>query len=165
MKLAPWKNKRQELAPTGADAQPLMRLRDEMDHLFDRFMRQPLAGFFGTDEWPGDSLGWDPKLDLTENPKQITLRIELPGVKPDQVEIEASGRLLTIRGEKHEEKEEKTGAIQHRECSYGSFFRSIELPANVNSDKINARFKDGVLTVTADKIADEKSHKIAVRNG
>lgn len=165
MKLAPWKNKRQELAPTGAEAQPLMRLRDEMDHLFDRFMRQPLAGLFGTDDGPGDSITWDPKLDLTESPKQVTLRIELPGVKPEQVEIEASGRLLTIRGEKHEEREEKIGALQHRECSYGSFSRLIELPASVNPDRINARFKDGVLTVTAEKVADEKAHKIAVRNG
>ena len=164
MKLVPWRNNKAEFVHTSEQDHPLARLRDEMDHLFDRFVRTPFAGVFGPDHWGATEFGWDPKLDLAETDKQITLRVELPGVKPEQVSVETSDRLLTIRGEKTEEKEEKSGTFQHRECNYGSFIRTIELPASVNAEKINAKFKDGVLTVTADKLPNARKRKIAVRN-
>lgn len=161
MQLARWRNKRNE--PAGREeAAPLARFRTEMDRVFDRMFHDPFGALA---QWPrGDDLQFLPQLDLTEDERHVTLRIELPGVKPEDVAVEASGRMLTVRGEKKHESHERSGGCVHRECSYGMFSRTIELPASVNADKLTAEFREGVLTVRAEKTADARTRKVKVRN-
>jgi HSP20 family protein len=90
--------------------------------------------------------------------------MELPGVRPEDVDIRITGGVLTIRGEKREEKEEKNKNLHFTERSFGSFQRSVQLPSTVDPDKVEATFKNGVLTVTVAKHADAKPKRIKVRN-
>ena len=138
---------------------PLARLRDEMDDLFGRFF-----GDWG--DWPaltaprGD---WLPAVDVAEQENAIVVKAELPGLKPDDVEITVQGNTLTITGQKKEETEEKKDNYYHVERRYGSFRRDIPLPGGVDADKVEATCKDGVLTVTVPKTEEAKPKKVQVK--
>ncbi|HYF14839.1 MAG TPA: Hsp20/alpha crystallin family protein [Phycisphaerales bacterium] len=100
-----------------------------------------------------DSLGQWPRLDVTENDRKITVRAELPGVDEKDVEVTLAGDLLTIRGEKRTEREDAGDGYRRHECSYGSFSRTVALPAQADPEKAEAKFRRGVLTVTLRKMA------------
>lgn len=157
MKLIPWKSKNEQtvLSPAGS----LLRMRQEMDDWLNRLWQDPWS------PWPentGLSLA-APRMDMTETDEELALSFELPGVNADDVNISVSGNVLTLRGEKGEAKEEKHGEYTYRERIFGSFSRSVQLPTSVNADKVDATFKDGVLTVKLAKRAEAKPRKIAVR--
>lgn len=140
-----------------AERDPFAVLRREMDTLFD--------GFFSELGEPARGVqSFNPRVDVTENGKEVRITAELPGVEEKDVEVSLSGDAITIKGEKREEKEEK-GEEQYRlERSYGAFRRSFPLPCEVDADKATASFKKGVLTVTLPKTAEAaKSKKIAVK--
>jgi HSP20 family protein len=128
----------------------------EMDRLFDRFL-EPV--------WPEmPALGeWEPKLDVTENKDAITVKAELPGVEQKDISISIQEGVLTIKGEKQAEKEEKDKRHHRIERSYGAFYRSVALPAAVDSSKAAATFKDGVVTITLPKAAEAKGTMIPVK--
>jgi HSP20 family protein len=132
--------RRPEIIPPGGH--PLAAWRQEMDSLFDRFFA-PI----------GRGSGFNPALDLTENDKEVRLRAELPGVEEKDVDIRLDGDVLTIRGEKREERTEEGEQRRLIERSYGSFERSLRLPFVPEDDGVTADFKNGVLTVTARKPA------------
>lgn len=139
-----------------AERDPFAVLRSEMDTLFD--------GFFSEFGEPARALkSFNPRVDVTENDKEVRITAELPGVEEKDVEVSLTGDAITIKGEKREEKEEK-GQEQYRlERSYGAFRRSFSLPSEVDADKTTASFKKGVLTVTLPKTAQAaKSKTIAV---
>lgn len=141
---------------TLAERDPFVVLRREIDSLFD--------GFF-TDGVPSRALkAFDPRVDVTENDKEVRITAELPGVEEKDVEVSLTGDAITIKGEKREEKEEK-GEEQYRlERSYGAFRRSFSLPCEVDADKAVASFKKGVLMVNLPKTAQAaKSKKITVK--
>lgn len=130
------------------------RRRDERVDLFrgmDELMRRmwsdlPFGGIEGE-----FGLDWSPKVDLSETEKEIAVKAELPGLKREDIDIYLEERNLVIRGEKKSETEE-TGRHFHRvERRYGSFYRTLPLPAAVEQDKIEATFKDGILTVVLPK--------------
>lgn len=157
MKLIPWKNKSEQtaLSPAGS----LLRMRQEMDDWLSRLWQDPWS------PWPettGISLA-TPRMDMAETDEELSLSFELPGVTADDVNISVSGNILTLRGEKGETKEEKRSESTYRERSFGSFSRSIQLPTSVNAEKVDATFKDGVLTVKLAKRPEAKPRKIAVR--
>lgn len=160
MKLIPWKNKRNDIVERGTSAAPFAQLRTEMDRLFDRFFDDLDLAPFGNMTVGG---AWMPELDLVEDDKQITLRAELPGVDPKDVEIQVSGDMLTLSGEKQERQEKKSGAYVHTERRYGSFRRSIRLPATVDAERIAAEHVNGVLTVTMPKTAAAQARRIPVK--
>ena len=130
---------------------PLDRLRDEMDALFDDFYR----GFTLDPFVPNHSTAFSPSIDLAESDKEIKVIAELPGMDENDIEVNLNKDSLTIRGEKKEETEDKGKDYFHVERSYGSFSRTIPLPAEILSDKAEAHFKKGVLTVKVPK--SEKS--------
>jgi HSP20 family protein len=152
--LLPWRRGR-ELA----ERDPFAAFRREMDSLFDSF-------FSGAGEAPRGFDRFTPRVDVKESDKEIRLIAELPGMDEKDVEISLSADVLTIRGEKKEEKEEKGEETYRMERTYGAFHRSFALPAEVDSNQASASFKNGVLTITLPKTAQAtKTKKIAVQAG
>jgi HSP20 family protein len=104
-----------------------------------------------------------PAIDVSEDDGNYVVSVELPGVKKDDVTVECQDGVLTIRGEKKSEREEKKEKGRYLERSYGSFSRSFTLPSNADPDRIQASFKDGVLTVTIAKTEETKPKVISIK--
>ncbi|UCF43423.1 MAG: Hsp20/alpha crystallin family protein [Planctomycetota bacterium] len=146
MALIPWeKRHRGELA----------RLHDEMDDLF--------RGFFGGWETPLAGHRFCPAVDVTENENDIVVKAELPGCKADDIDISVHGNTLTISGQKKAEQEKKEKGYYHLERSYGSFRRDLSLPTDVDTTKVDAACKEGVLTITLPKAERAKTVKVKVK--
>lgn len=103
----------------------------------------------------GGEMEWCPRLDVTETEKSVEVKAELPGMERKDIDITLDRGLLVIKGEKREEKEKKERYYHLVERRHGSFCRTIRLPAEVKEEKIEATFKDGVLTVTLPKVEAE----------
>ena len=106
---------------------------------------------------------WIPAMDVTENDDRYALTVELPGTKKEDVTVEFHENVLTIRGEKRNEREEEKEQRRYVERTYGSFSRSFTLPANAAGDRVRASFKDGVLTIEIPKREEAKPTVIAVK--
>ena len=111
----------------------------------------------------GSRSGWTPSCDIFEDGEAVTLRFELAGVEPKDVDIRYENGVITLRGERKLEKEEKRDNYHRMEMSYGSFTRSFSLPAVVDAEKIKAESKHGVLTVTLPKKAEAKPRPISIK--
>lgn len=136
-----------------APRDPFALLRRAMSEWFDEGRESGLGGF-------------SPRVDLKENGKEIVVTAELPGVEEKDVDISLSGDILTIKGEKKHESEDKRDEFYRLERSYGSFRRSFSLPAPVDAEKAQASFTQGVLTVTLPKsTAAAAARKITVNAG
>jgi len=130
----------------------LSRMQDEVGRLFDdRLFRQ------------GESLGWTPAVDIFEDEEGLSLRFDLAGVEPKDVEIRFENGVLTIKGERKLEKEEKKENYHRVELAYGAFNRSFSLPGTVDAEKIRAESKNGVLSVHLPKKAEAKPKSIQVK--
>ncbi len=153
------------LIPIGRDrgvaapANPFMSLQREIDRLFDDFTR----GFPSFPTFGNGKSELMPSMDVTETDKAIEITAELPGLEEKDVQVNVADNLLTIRGEKKAEKEEKDKNYRLVERSYGSFERTFELPDGVNVDAIQAGIAKGVLKVTVPKPAPAQSKKIDVK--
>ena len=162
MNLIPWRRKqepnRHEIEPESS----LARLRGEIDTLLGRFFGDPW-GFAGFGS-PWTQLAAAPRTDLADTDKDVTVTMELPGVDPQDVEIHINGDLLTVRGEKKAEREEKKKDYHYVERQFGSFCRTVQVPSTADPDKVDAAYKDGVLTITIAKHPDAKPKRITVRN-
>jgi HSP20 family protein len=106
---------------------------------------------------------WAPRVDVLEQKESFQIKAELPGVNKSDVKITVHDSVLTIRGEKKQEKEEKDANSHRVERSFGIFERSFSLPTTIKSDKIDASFRDGVLTITLPKVEEAKPKEIEVR--
>lgn len=129
----------------------------------ERQMSRLLSDFFG--EYPTakmPEMNWMPLLDVAETEDEVIVKAEIPGVEPGEVDITLQGDTLVLKGEKKEEREEKKKNFHHVERRYGSFYRSIGLPAMVQADKVKAESKDGTLTITLPKKEEEKAKSIKV---
>lgn len=136
---------------------PFLSLQREIDRLFDDFSRGfPTLG-------GSDVAKLMPSMDVTETDKEIEISTELPGLEEKDVQINVADNLLTIRGEKKAEKEEKDKNYRLVERSYGSFERTLELPDGVDADAIKATIAKGVLKVTVPKPAPAQAKKIEVK--
>jgi HSP20 family protein len=159
--------KKAPAAPTPAVWAPLEALHGEINRLFETFgggsWRLPFGRrAFELDlSWPGGmSWGVAPAVDVSEKDKQYDITAELPGLTEKDIEVKTSNGVLTIKGEKKEEKEEREKNYYLSERRYGSFVRSFRLPEGVDADKIEATFAKGVLTVVLPKSAEaQKSEK------
>ena len=165
--MVPWKNRRRNVGiRPSEESYPLSTLQRRMNRMFDDFFGDfsdfslsPLRTLTrGTD-------GFMPRMDIAETDKDITLTAELAGMDEKDVEITVHDDVLTITGEKKTEHEQKEGERFLTERSYGSFSRSIALPAEVDQDKIDAAFKKGVLTVKLPKapVEETKAKKIDIK--
>jgi HSP20 family protein len=133
------------------------RLRREMDRLWEDFFG-PRG--WGLRPWEGE---WAPVVDVSETGDQIVVKAEIPGIDPKEINITLTGDVLTLKGEKKSEREETKENYHLVERSYGSFSRSLTLPAAVNADKIDAKYEKGVLTVTCPKKEKVKPKAIEVK--
>jgi len=122
------------------------------DGFFDEFALPEMA----------DEKQWLPTVDISETDDQVIIRAEVPGLDKKDISITLSEGLLTIQGEKKQEKEEEKENYRFVERRYGSFSRSLRVPEGVDADKIEASYKDGVLKVAIPKSESEKSRKIEI---
>lgn len=161
MSLIPWRNKRNELAAREpADAYPLGRLRSEIDRLFDRFFTDP----FGSMDAFFTPLGeWAPSIDVAESEQEITVRAEIPGVDPKDLDIQLTENVLTLRGEKKEMTERKGDNYYHGERRFGTFQRVICLPVDVDPEKVSAEHANGVVTIRLAKVPGAAPKRIPVK--
>ena len=132
---------------------PVFGLRREIDRLFE--------DTFGRGEGMN---AWTPAVDVRESDKEVRIDVELPGIRPDEVEITAENGILTMRGEKQMERKEddKEGRFHVVERSYGAFTRSFQLPQGLDESKIEAEFEDGILSVHIPKTALPQPRRIQI---
>jgi len=154
MSLVRW-NAARGLAPFPAG---VINMQREMNRMFDNFFR----GDTPEGEMFGSSL-WAPAVDVAEREDGYEVNVELPGVDKDDVKITVQDNVLTIRGEKKQEKESKDSDYRRVERSYGSFQRSFALPTSVRHDKVDASYKDGILTIALPKADEAKPKQIEVK--
>jgi len=151
--------------------QPFLELRKATDRLFDDFFgsfRLPAAEWRSPWGLTTDILGADwPRVDMSKTDKEIRVMAELPGVDKDDIDVSVTEDRITIRGEKKEQEDKKERGYYKLERSYGSFQRNFYLPCEVESDRVDASFKDGVLAMKLPKsaAARERIKKILVRSG
>jgi len=126
-------------------------LRDAMDRLFEDSVITPKA------------VGAMPKIDIRETKNAVVIKAELPGVDEDKVDVEIMDNVMTISGEKVDEKVEEDEGYYYKESHSGAFQRSFSLPADVKADKAEAEMKNGVLTITVPKVEPKKAKKIAIK--
>ena len=148
--------------PRGASYFPLMtRDIDDMQHRLRRYFDEP----FGVEKFPfTERVGWMPAVEITENKDELLVTAELPGLKPEEVEVVFEDGMLILRGEKREEKVEKADKKYHVfERSYGSFQRAFALPQSIDPAKIEAEFKDGVLMIHMPKTLQAKARETKIQ--
>ena len=144
---------------------PFGSFQREMNRLFDNFF-----GGFNLSSWAPFERGvgqtFTPRVDVSETDKEITVSAELPGMEEKDIDVSLTRDALTIKGEKKEEKEEKGKDYYRMERSYGSFSRSIPLPVEVDTDKVEATFKKGVLEITLPKTAQaiKETRKVPLKS-
>lgn len=131
-------------------------LADDVSELRDQFQRM-FGNMFATPEFTMP-LGWAPAIDVTESTEELTVKAELPGVRKEAVKLTFDDGMLTIQGEKREEKREKDEKKQYHvyERSFGAFSRSFTVPGAIDEKRIKAEFHGGVLTVHLPKTAEAK---------
>jgi HSP20 family protein len=160
--------------PVPTEWRPFEALRREVDQLFEDFGLRSLRAPFGRAGvdvepfWRGEiTWGKSPAVDFVDNEKSYVVTAELPGLSEADVDVKYADGTLTIRGEKKEEKEEKQKDYYLSERRYGSFQRAFQVPNGVDADKIEAAFKNGVLTVTMPKTAEavKREKKIEIKKG
>ncbi|HUI88601.1 MAG TPA: Hsp20/alpha crystallin family protein [Anaerolineales bacterium] len=132
----------------------MMTLREAMDRLFDDAFTRPFRLTEGRD---------GPALDMYQTDNDVVVKAALPGIKADDVQIDVTGDVLSIRGEMKEKNETKEKNYHIREQHWGAFERSVVLPISVVSDKAKAEFEDGILTITLPKAEEVKPKVITVK--
>jgi HSP20 family protein len=144
--------------PARRENSPFLSLQREMNRLFEDFWHGFDIEPLGTREWGN----FAPRVDVQETDTEVRVIADLPGLDEKDFEVQVEDDVLTLRGEKHEEHEDKGRGW--RERSYGSFYRTIQLPSEVEADKAKAEFKKGVLTVHLPKSAKagERGHRVPV---
>ena len=157
MNLMKWNRRRERNPEFGA---PLTLFRNELDRTFDRFWKDPWSVpiFFEQQQF-----GWSPSIDVADSETEITVRAEIPGVDPANINVSVDDNFLTISGEKSMSKEESDKEYFFCERSFGSFARRIELPMKVHADKITANYSEGVLSIRAPKVESSKPRKVDVK--
>jgi len=148
--IMPWRKSKTSLSNTDNSIE---RFRKETDALFNRF--------FDMSDW-GDSL--QPKVDVIEKKKTIVVKAEIPGMEVDDLDISLNGQYLTLSGNKKQEVNKSQGDYYHVESSYGSFSRTVQLPAEVDQSDVDASYKKGVLSIELKKTRPGKSTRIQIQS-
>lgn len=159
--MIPWKRKESERAEEerglAVRQDPFLTLQQQMNQMFDEFFRG-----WGLEPFGASREAWDafnPRVDVAETGEEIKVSVELPGLEEKDIDLSLSRDVLTIRGEKRREEEKKGRNYYRAERSYGSFTRSIPLPAPVDADRADAIFRKGVLTIALPKASTPEGRK------
>ena len=136
-------------------AREMMTLREAMDRLFDDAFTRPLSMAEN---------GWSvPAVDLYQTDNEVVVKAALPGIKAEEVQISITGDVLSLKGEVKQSEEVKEKAYHIREQRWGTFERTLALPANVVADKAKADFENGILTITLPKAEEAKPKTITIK--
>jgi len=160
------KTKRKET--TTALTRPETGFFDEMDRAFDALMHRGWLHPF-RELWPEwqpfttDVEVQMPRVDLVDREAEILVRAEVPGIDKEHLDVDLSGELLTIRGERRKEEKTEEGDVYRAEIARGTFVRTLRLPAEVDAEKVEATFKDGLLEIHLPKLATTKRQRIEVK--
>jgi len=160
--LIPWRSRNRSLLPRRYES-PFEAFHRAFDRLFE--------DFFGDRDWwplaPVAEGTFAPRVDVREKDKEVVVTAELPGLEEEDVEVELSDEGLTIRGEKKQEQEERGEGYYRAERTYGAFQRFIDLPCEVDGEKAEAEFRNGILTVILPKRPEEQGNrkKIQIKRG
>lgn len=130
---------------------PLAQIQEEMGNVLSRF--------FGE----GPEVTMSPAMDILETDNEVVVKAELPGLKAEDIKVSVENGALTISGEKRQEREQKDRNYHLVQRRFGSFYRSVMLPSGVDADKVDARYHDGVLTLTMPKSEQAKPKKIEIK--
>jgi HSP20 family protein len=150
--ILPWKRKKENHTN---------ELRRQFDTMYDRFFEpdfMPSASVFGKGKW-------GPKLDVSEGRKNIIVKAEIPGIDSKDLDISIDGLRLNIRGEKKQEQTEDEETYYRVERSHGYFNRTVELPAEVDPDKVDASYRKGILKIKLRKTKPSETKRIKVTTG
>jgi len=139
------------LAPWGFRPQSGRLFENLLSRMFDE----------GDEGWIGGEIS--PIVDLSETDKEVDVSMDLPGMKAENIDIQVNQNMLTVKGERKEETEEKGRTFHRVERRSGSFVRTVSLPCEVDEDKVNAEYKDGVLSIKMPKSKKSQAKKIAVK--
>ncbi len=140
-------------------ARELMNIQEEMNRLIHRFLG---PGLLEETELPTPTT-WYPLVDIKETGNEFIVTAELPGMNKNDIHITYKDGVLTLEGERKQAKEEKSVNFHRVERRYGKFYRTFQLPAMVQEDKIEAHYKDGILTVRLPKAEEAKAKEIEVK--
>jgi len=166
-------------APMKSNVSPfsyMRRFAEEMDQLFENFglqagLRMPRFLTRGHELLRREAglvpAEWSPQIDILERDGQFAVRVDLPGLTKEDVKVDVTDDLLTIQGERKQQKKEEREGYCYSECSYGSFYRAIPLPAGADASKATAQFHNGVLEVTvpAPTQGATQARRLEVREG
>lgn len=137
---------------------PLGSLREELDRIFGEFLPTAPEGVEGN----GNSAVWSPRVDFSENDKSYLLKVDLPGMKKSDITVSVDDHVLTISGERKEEKREEKEDFILLERAYGNFRRALNLPKSAEVKKVKADFANGVLSIEVPKSEERKARLVAV---
>lgn len=148
----------------------MRRFTTDMERLFEDFESFRFPSLFGREFFPFtrefEHVDWSPAIEVRQEKGQFIVRTDLPGLKKDDVKVELTDNLLTISGERKEEKEEKREGYYRSERSYGSFYRQVPLPEGAKTDTAKAEFTDGVLQITLQAPEREpKPRRLEIKTG
>ena len=143
-----------------APRQPSREIEETGRRFEDVFGRPFLPGIWRA--FPSEEMVWAPAIDVVEEEDKFSVKVELPGVKEEEVNVSITGDTLTIEGEKRAESEVRRTGYYYSETSYGSFSRSITIPSTIDTGKIEANYDKGVLEITLPKAPEVKPKKITV---
>lgn len=132
---------------------PISGLQDEMERAFRQIFGDTGAATAGA---------WSPLLDVEETDDAFTLHVEIPGVKPEDVEVSLEESVLTIEGERSFYDERASESFRRVERRFGRFHRAVRLPDRVDGDRVEARYADGLLTIVVPKADEAKPRRIAI---
>ncbi|SFF30583.1 HSP20 family protein [Fontimonas thermophila] len=166
-KWAPWNwlRREQEARPLpvrrgGKEVTPLWRVHDEIDRVFDDFFRGfGLPSLWSMEDWPRleSPAILRPQIDISESKSGYEITVEVPGVEQNDLELSVHDGVLTIRGEKRQDKREESDRYHRIERSYGAFQRELNLPSDADADRIEASFRNGVVRIKVPRRADAQS--------
>jgi HSP20 family protein len=138
----------------------------EMERRMGEAMRYPAMSRWPMLWWrsPAEEMTMSPAIEVIDKKDKLMVRAEVPGVKPEDIDISVSDNTLTIKGERKTESEVKDDDYYRCEMSYGRFSRSVTLPTKVQADKVDASYDDGILEITLSKAHEAKPKKVAVKS-
>ena len=135
--------------------EPLQSVRDEMEYLWSQLVGDRPGGWLAPPKVPA--------MDLSETADAVQVRMDMPGFKAEEINVQLSNNVLTVSGEHVEEEKKEENTYHRMERRFGSFSRTVALPAAVDEGKIEAQYRDGVLNVSMPKTQEAKSRKIKVK--
>lgn len=139
----------------------MRRMGDELDQLVQGLgVARPTARSGGN----GDLTEWVPRIEVQQRPDALKVRADLPGLRPEDVQVSVDDGMLTIRGERRQERTTEDDGVVRSEVVYGSFFRALPLPEGANDDRIDARFRNGVLEITVPVEGHQAGRRIPVQS-